>query len=123
MNVTISKHTLGSDLHELYINQRTDECTHAINPDEDVSLHLKTGACGMRVSQRGNYLHYQNTVHGEARRNAQGVKITFTHDISFDATCIYERNATLKADIETINNFKLPTTSKGISFTFKLCWS
>lgn len=121
MNVTISKHTLGSDLHELYINQRIDECTHAINPDEDVSLHLKTGACGMRVSQRGNYLHYQNTVHGEAGRNAQGVKITFTHDISFDATCIYERNATLKADIETINNFKLPTTSKEYgSLDFKM---
>ena len=108
MNVSISRNALGPDMSQLYLNQRSPQCTYNVDPNSDVTVAIKTGTCGMRATQHGNYVHFKNTVHGDAGGGAGG-SITHTHDISFVATCIYERNATLSASYRSNNNFTLST--------------
>ena len=109
MVISISKSTLGPEIKELYVGQKTPECTFPVTPDEDMTVSIGVGTCGTVQWIHGYHLYYHNVVHGKAKADAQR-RVVYSEDVAFNATCVYDRNVTVSSGYTPNVNFTLSVT-------------
>lgn len=115
MIISISKYSIGPEVKELYVGQRTPECTFPVTRDTDMTVSIGVTTCGTVQSIEGYYLYYQNTVYGKAEEDGQN-PIVYSEDLSFNATCVYNRNATVSAGYTPNVNYTLGVTGNELGW-------
>jgi len=113
MTITISKSSLGPEVKQLYVGQEIESCTFDVDPSAtDMTLVIPVDTCGTKQWTRGDYLFYNNVVYGRAQ--AQGASlVVHSLDVTFNATCVFNRIVNVTASYLPNANFTLSTTEYG----------
>ncbi|KAL9952417.1 hypothetical protein ACROYT_G039667 [Oculina patagonica] len=112
MVISISKYALGPEITELYVGQRIPGCKFPVIPNTDMTVSIGVGTCGTQRWIRGYHLYYFNIVHGKAEVDGQS-HVVYSEDVAFNATCVYNRNATVTAGYTPNVNYTLSVTEYG----------
>ena len=110
LNITISKSSLGPEVKKLYVgHQQIDECRFDVDNSSDTTLSINANTCGTKQWTRGNYLFYNNVVYGKAE-SGDASPVVYSQDVTFNATCVFNRIANVTAGFLPNSNFTLGVT-------------
>lgn len=109
LNITISKSGLGPEVNNVYVGQQIQECTFNVNHSTDTTLSILVNTCGTKQWTRGNYLFYNNVVYGKAERGLAS-PVVYSEDVTFNATCVFNRIVNVTAGFLPNSNFTLGVT-------------
>ena len=124
LTITISKSSLGLAVKEVYVGQQTGECTFSVDHNTDTKLIIPVNTCGTKQWTRGSYLFYNNVVYGKAESDG-GSPVVYSEDVTFNATCVFNRIVNVTAAFLPNSNFTLGVTGnksanlKRLSSTFR----
>ena len=91
------------------MGQQIEGCTFNVNPSTDTTLSISPETCGTKRWTRGDYLFYNNVVYGKAE--SDGVSpVVYAEDVTFNATCVFNRIVNVTASYSPNANFTLSTT-------------
>lgn len=91
------------------MGQRTPECTFPVTPNTDMTFSIGVGICATVRWIRGYHLYYFNVVHGKAEVDGPS-QVVYSEDVAFNATCVYNRNATVSTGYTPNVNYTLSVT-------------
>ena len=90
------------------MGQQNDECTFDVDNSTDTTLSINVNTCETKQWTRGNYLFYNNVVYGKAESG--DVPVVYSQDVTFNATCVFNRIANVTAGFLPNSNFTLGVT-------------
>ena len=109
LTITVSKLSLGPAVKEVYVGQQIEGCTFNVDPNTDTTLTIPVDTCGTKQWTRGNYLFYNNVVYGKAEGDGV-LPVVYSQDVTFNATCVFNRIVNVTASFLPNANFTLGTT-------------
>lgn len=113
LNITISKSALGPQVNNVSVGQQVQECTFNVNHSTDTTLSILANTCGTKQWTRGNYLFYNNVVYGKAESDDPDSPVVYSEDVTFNATCVFNRIVNVTAGFLPNSNFTLGVTEYG----------
>ena len=117
LTITISKSSLGPAVKQLYVGQQIEGCTFDVDPIRNTTFTIPVDTCGTKQWTRGDYLFYNNVVYGKAE--GDGVSpVVYSEDVTFNATCVFNRIVNLNAAFSPNANFTLGVAGKESAVTF-----
>jgi len=112
LTITISKSSLGPAVKQLYVGQRIEGCTFDVDPSTETTFSIHVDTCGTKRWTRGNYLFYNNIVYGKAESDGDS-PVVYSEDVTFNATCVFNRNVNVTAAFLPNANFTVDVTEYG----------
>lgn len=109
LTITISKSSLGPAVKQLYVGQRIEGCTFDVDPSTETTFSIHVDTCGTKRWTRGNYLFYNNIVYGKAESDGDS-PVVYSEDVTFNATCVFNRNVNVTAAFLPNANFTVDVT-------------